>query len=71
MPMVALNIGHTFAGGLITAMMHDYWIMNPHKGFVCLSKLDFGVLLKSPMASIFRVKLAALTTLRHMTLESR
>ena len=36
MPTVALINGHAFAGGLMTAMMHDYRIMNPQKGFVCL-----------------------------------
>jgi enoyl-CoA hydratase/carnithine racemase len=41
MPTVALLNGHAFAGGLMTAMMHDYRIMNPHKGFVCLNELDF------------------------------
>ena len=55
----------------MTAMMHDYRIMNPHKGFLCLNELDFGAPLKPPMASIFRVKLPAMSTLRHMVLESR
>ena len=71
MPTVALINGHAFAGGLMTAMMHDYRIMNPHKGFLCLNELDFGAPLKSPMASIFRVKLPAMSTLRNMVLESR
>ena len=71
MPTVALINGHAFAGGLMTAMMHDYRIMNPHKGFVCMNELDFGAGLRPPMASIFRVKLPAAATLRNMTLESR
>jgi Delta3-Delta2-enoyl-CoA isomerase len=70
MPTVALLNGHAFAGGLMTAMMHDYRIMNPHKGFVCLNELDFGAALQPTMASVFRVKLS-MTTFRNMVLESK
>lgn len=69
-PAVALMNGHAFAGGLMTAMMHDYRIMNPHKGFVCLNELDFGAALQPTMASVFRVKLN-MTTFRNMVLESK
>ncbi len=55
----------------MTAMMHDYRVMNPHKGFLCLNELDFGAPLRPPMASIFRVKLPAMSTFRNMVLESR
>ena len=54
----------------MTAMMHDYRIMNPHKGFVCLNELDFGAALQPGMASVFRVKLN-MTTFRNMVLESK
>ncbi|KIX09538.1 uncharacterized protein Z518_00618 [Rhinocladiella mackenziei CBS 650.93] len=70
MPTVALVNGHAFAGGLMTAMMHDYRIMNPHKGFLCLNELDFGAPLQPAMASVFRVKLN-MTTFRNMVLESK
>lgn len=70
MPTVALLNGHAFAGGLMTAMMHDYRIMNPHKGFLCLNELDFGAQLRPPMASVFRVKLS-MSTFRNMVLESK
>ncbi|ETN40912.1 uncharacterized protein HMPREF1541_05192 [Cyphellophora europaea CBS 101466] len=70
MPTMALINGHAFAGGLMTAMMHDYRIMNPHKGFVCLNELDFGAHLQPAMASVFRVKLG-MTALRNMVLESK
>jgi Delta3-Delta2-enoyl-CoA isomerase len=70
MPTVALINGHAFAGGLMTAMMHDYRIMNPHKGFVCVNELDFGAMLQSAMATIFRVKIG-MSTFRNMILESR
>jgi len=70
MPTVALLNGHAFAGGLMTAMMHDYRVMNPHKGFVCLNELDFGAALQPTMATVFRVKLS-MTTFRNMVLESK
>jgi Delta3-Delta2-enoyl-CoA isomerase len=52
------------------AMMHDYRIMNPHKGFLCLNELDFGAALQPAMAAVFRVKLN-MTTFRNMILESK
>ena len=71
MPTIALINGHAFAAGLMTAMMHDYRIMNPHRGFLCLNELDFGAPLKPPMASIFREKLPRPDTFRTMILESK
>ena len=70
MPTMALINGHAFAGGLMTAMAHDYRIMNPHKGFLCLNELEFGAALRPAMASVFRVKLS-MSTFRNMVLESR
>lgn len=70
MPTIAVINGHAFAGALMTAMMHDYRIMNPAKGFLCLNELDFGVPLRPPMSSIFRQKLAA-STYRDMVLEAK
>ncbi len=71
MPTVALLPGHAFAAGLMTAMMHDYRLMNPHRGFLCLNELDFGAPLKAPMASIFRQKVPSPSTFRTMILESK
>jgi enoyl-CoA hydratase/carnithine racemase len=69
MPTVALLNGHTFAGGLMVAMMHDYRIMNPHKGYLCLNELELGMGLRPPMCSIFREKVGA-GTFRRMILEA-
>jgi Delta3-Delta2-enoyl-CoA isomerase len=69
MPTVALVNGHAFAGGLMLAMMHDYRIMNPHRGFVCLIGLELGYSLRPPMLSVFREKVSP-TTLRRMILEA-
>ena len=69
MPTVALVNGHAFAGGFMLAMMQDYRIMNPHKGYLCLIGLELGYGLRPPMLSIFREKVAA-STLRKMILEA-
>lgn len=71
MPTIALINGHAFAGGLMTAMMHDYRIMNPHRGFVCVNELEFGAPLPAPMASIFRQKVPNPNTYRSMVLEAK
>jgi Delta3-Delta2-enoyl-CoA isomerase len=70
MPIIALINGHAFAGGLMMAMAHDYRIMNPHKGFLCLNELEFGAGLRPAMASLFRVKLS-MSTFRNMVLETK
>ena len=57
MPTIALINGHAFAGALMLAMHHDYRIMNPHKGYLCLNEVELGVPLRPPMSSVFRQKL--------------
>ena len=71
MPTIALINGHAFAAGLMTAMMHDYRIMNPHRGYLCVNELEFGAPLPAPMASIFRQKVPSPNTYRNMVLEAR
>lgn len=71
MPTIALINGHAFAGGLMTALMHDYRIMNPHRGFLCVNELEFGAPLPAPMASIFRQKVSSPNTYRALILESK
>ncbi|KAH0386445.1 putative carnitinyl-CoA dehydratase, partial [Aureobasidium melanogenum] len=70
MPTIALVNGHCFAGGLMVAMMHDYRIMNPHRGYVCLNEVDIGVPLKAAMSSVFRQKCSP-QTYRTLVLEGR
>ncbi|KAF3177647.1 hypothetical protein EYR41_008710 [Orbilia oligospora] len=69
MPTVALINGHAFAGGFITSMCHDYRVMNPSKGFLCMNELEFGAPLIPPLTSIFRNKLSA-KTYRSIVLEA-
>lgn len=51
------------------AMHHDYRVMNPQKGFVCINELDFGVPLKPAMSAIFRIKCVP-ATYRKLVLEA-
>ncbi|KAJ5521034.1 Crotonase core [Penicillium fimorum] len=69
MPTVCLLNGHAFAGGFMLAMYHDYRIMNPDRGFLCVNELEFGVPLQTPMMSIFREKLTPVT-FRNVVLEA-
>lgn len=55
----------------MTAMMQDYRIMNPHRGFLCLNELEFGAPLPGPMASIFRQKVPSPNTYRSIVLEAK
>lgn len=71
MPLIALINGHAFAAGFMTAMMQDYRIMNPHRGFLCLNEVEFGAPLSGPMASIFRQKIPSPNTYRAIVLEAK
>jgi enoyl-CoA hydratase/carnithine racemase len=71
MPTISLLNGHAFAGGLMTAMYHDYRIFNPNRGFLCLNELEFGAPLKPPMSSIFRQKLPSPHVYRSLVLEAK
>lgn len=70
MPTIALLNGHTFAGALMLAMHHDYRIMNPHRGYLCLNEVELGVPLAPPMSSIFRQKTSP-QTYRTLVLEGK
>lgn len=70
MPTVALLNGHTYAGGLMLAMSHDYRLAPSPRGFICLNELLFGAPLKPAMAAIFRHKLPSPSVLRTVALEA-
>lgn len=55
-PTIAVVNGHGFAAGFMVAVCHDYRVMNPEKGFLCMNEVAFGATLLPPMMSIFRVK---------------
>lgn len=70
MPTIAVLNGHAFAAGLMLSMYHDYRVMNPSRGYLCLNEVDFGALLKPPMSSIFREKVPG-ATYRSLVLEGK
>ncbi|KAL7943749.1 ClpP/crotonase-like domain-containing protein [Trichoderma barbatum] len=69
MPTIALLNGHTYAGGLMLAMSHDYRLAPSPKGFLCLNEVLFGAHLQPPMASLFRAKLPSNAVFRKVALE--
>jgi len=69
MPTIALMTGHAFAGGAMTAMMHDYRFMSPDRGFFCLNEVELGANLQLPMTSVFREKCTP-TAYRLLVLEA-
>ena len=71
MPTIALLNGHTFAGGLMLSMAHDYRLAPSPKGYLCLNEVLFGAPLKPAMAAIFRHKLPSVTALRTVALEAK
>ncbi|KAI1774218.1 enoyl-CoA hydratase/isomerase family protein [Hypoxylon cercidicola] len=70
MPTIALLNGHSFAGGFMLAMHHDYRVFTGAKGYLCINELEFGVPLMPPMSSIFRIKTTP-HVYRDMVLEAR
>lgn len=52
------------------AMFHDYRIMNPHRGYLCLNELEFDAELSPAMMSVFRAKVSN-ATLRALLLEAK
>ncbi|KAL7926383.1 ClpP/crotonase-like domain-containing protein [Trichoderma austrokoningii] len=69
MPTVALLNGHTYAGGLMLAMAHDYRLAPSPKGFICLNEVLFGAHLQPAMAALFRAKLPSNALFRKVALE--
>ena len=52
------------------AMYHDYRVMNPHRGWLCLNELEFDAELAPGMAPIFKSKVSN-STLRALLLEAK
>ncbi|KAI1178464.1 enoyl-CoA hydratase/isomerase [Nemania sp. FL0916] len=71
MPTVALLNGHAFAGGIMTALHHDYRVFTGSgRGYACVNELDFGAPLPAPLCAILRVKSTPLV-FRSLVLEAK
>jgi enoyl-CoA hydratase/carnithine racemase len=51
-PTVAALNGHAFAAGAFLALSCDYRIMREDKGWLCISEVDAGVPISSPMINL-------------------
>ena len=57
LPTCAAMNGHTFAGGAMLAMAHDWRVMRADRGYFCLPELDLGMPLAHGMRSLLKEKL--------------
>ena len=53
-PTVAALSGHTFAGGCLFAMVHDYRLMRTGRGLLCMNEIDIPAPLSPGMAAVLR-----------------
>ena len=54
----------------MTAMFHDYRVMNPHRGWLCLNELEFDAELGPPMVEVFKSKVSN-SVFRSLVLEAK
>ena len=63
LPMItvaALN-GHTFAGGAMFSLSHDFRVMRSDRGFWCLPEIDLGMPLRPGMTALITCRLPKAT----------
>ncbi len=60
-PTVAAMNGHSFAGGGMFALAHDYRVMRADRGFFCLPEVDIQLPLAPGMQALIGAKLDAAT----------
>ena len=53
-PTVAALNGHTFAGGCLLAMAHDYRFMRKDRGYICMNEIELPMPLSPAMAALLR-----------------
>ena len=57
-PTVAALNGHTFAGGAMLALTHDFRVMRSDRGFFCLPAVDLKINLPPGMISLIQSRLS-------------
>lgn len=71
MPTIALMNGHAYAGGIFTALHHDYRIQNPSKGFLCMNEVHFGAVIPTAMVAIVKTKVGDRGAVRDLLTEGK
>jgi enoyl-CoA hydratase/carnithine racemase len=66
-PTVAAIQGHSFAGGAMLALAHDFRVMRADRGYVCLPEVDINIPFTRGMAGLIQGRLSKKTAHEAMT----
>ncbi|MGH8861199.1 MAG: enoyl-CoA hydratase/isomerase family protein, partial [Jatrophihabitantaceae bacterium] len=66
-PSVAAIQGHSFAGGAMLALAHDFRVMRADRGFFCLPEVDINIPFTRGMSGLIQAKLTPKTAHEAMT----
>lgn len=67
LPTVAALRGHTFAGGALFALAHDYRVMREDRGWFCLPEIDGAIAITPGLIELVRARVAPQTAHEALT----